>query len=198
MTRLRAPVLFVLLLGFWMLLSWRLDPLFVVMGVGSAALVTWLSRPLLDAVLGAPPEDEDRAVEHASRHVNLWHLLRYSVWLIGRLPPAGLHILRVVLDPRVPPRPGVARFRTNLSSPAARTMLATSITMVPGTMTLDVDGDEFTIHAFTPTAVADLANAATQRRIAKVFGDPPDDPPTIVWDERRLQAPVDPDDLGGR
>ncbi|MFA9432441.1 Na+/H+ antiporter subunit E [Egicoccus sp. AB-alg2] len=189
MSRLRGPVLFALLLGFWLLLSWRLDPLFLVMGVGSAALVTWLSRPLLDAVLG------DRG--RAARHVRPWYLLLYVVWLIGRLLPAGLHILRVVLDPRVPPRPGVARFRTNLASPAARTMLATSITMVPGTMTLDVDGDEFTIHAFTPTAVADLANAATQRRIARVFGDPPDDPPRIVWDERR-PSPVDPDDLGRR
>jgi len=185
MNRLRTPVLFVLLLAFWLLLSWRLDPLFLVMGVGSAALVAWLSRPLLGAVLG----DAGRA----ARHVRPGYLLLYAVWLLGRMPAAGLHILRVVLDPRVPPRPGIVRFRTNLASPAARTMLATSITMVPGTMTLDVDGDEFTIHAFTPTAVADLANAATQRRIARIFGDPPDDPPELVWEEPNPHPPMDPD-----
>jgi multicomponent Na+:H+ antiporter subunit E len=185
MSRLRAPVLFLLLFGFWLLLSWRVDLLFIAMGLGSAAIVTWLSRPLLDAVLG----DQERAAPH----VNLVWLVRYSIWLIGRLPMAGWQILRVVLDPRRSPRPGVVRFRTELASPAARTMLATSITMIPGTMTLDVNGHEFTVHAFAPNAVADLANAATQQRIAKVFGYPSQPVPELRWDAPRATAPVDPD-----
>ncbi|MFA9446900.1 Na+/H+ antiporter subunit E [Egicoccus sp. AB-alg6-2] len=184
MRSLRTLVLFVTMLAFWLLLSWRLDPLFLVLGVVSAAVVTWYSLPLLDAVLGAAK---------TRRHVHVGYLLLYVGWLLTRLPAAGVHIAHIVLDPRVPPRPGVVRFRTNLSSPAARTMLATSITMVPGTMTLDVDGAEFTVHAFTPTAVADLANAATQRRIARIFGDPPDDPPQLRWEEPRLEPPRDPD-----
>lgn len=187
----RVPVLFVVLLAFWMLLSWRLDPLFLVLGVLSAAAVTWVSRPLLDATLG-------RTDGHR-RHLHVGYLLLYVVWLLGRLPAGGAHIARIVLDPRIPPRPGIARFRTNLSSPAARTMLATSITMVPGTMTLDVRGNEFTIHAFTPTSVGDLANAATQRRIARIFGDVPDDPPEIVWEGVDLDPAMPTDEPeGGR
>jgi multicomponent Na+:H+ antiporter subunit E len=169
----RTAVLFLLLFAFWMALSGRMDPLFVVMGVVSAAAVTALSRQLLEGVLG-------RADEHP--RVNVLKLAGYLLWLLARIPAAGLHVARVVLDPRRPPRPGVVRFRTDLATPAARTLLANSITLVPGTMTLAVRDDEFTVHVFTPAAVADLANGATQRRIAAAFGHPPDEPPVMTWE----------------
>jgi multicomponent Na+:H+ antiporter subunit E len=172
----RALVLFVLLLAFWQVLSGRLDPLFITLGLLSAGAVTVLSVRLLEGVLGA-------AADHPK--VRPLQLLGYLLWLIGRLPPAGLHVARVVLDPRIPPRPGVVRFRTTLASPAARTLLANSITLVPGTMTLAVEGDEFTVHAFTPGALDDLANAATQRRIAAAFGQPGEDPPALTWEPAR-------------
>jgi multicomponent Na+:H+ antiporter subunit E len=172
----RTAVLFVLLLAFWMALSGRLDPLFVAMGVVSAAAVTALSRRLLHGVLG--PADEHPRIA-------VVRFVGYLLWLLARIPAAGFHVALVVLDPRRPPRPGVVRFRTGLASPAARTLLANSITLVPGTMTLAVQDDEFTVHAFTPAAVADLANGATQRRIAAAFGHPFDEPPVMTWEPVR-------------
>jgi multicomponent Na+:H+ antiporter subunit E len=173
MRTLRAAVLFVLLLAFWQALSARVDPLFIGLGVLSAAAGTWFGTRLIDGVLGLR---EDAAP------IDVWQLALYLVWLLGRIPPAGLAIARVVLDPRHPPRPGVMRFRTTLRSPAAKALLANSITLVPGTITLNVERDEFTVHAFTPDTVLDLATAATQRRIAKVFREPPEDPPELIWE----------------
>jgi multicomponent Na+:H+ antiporter subunit E len=173
MRTLRTLGLFALLFGFWQLLSGRLDPLFLVLGLLSAGAVTWLSTGLLEGVLG--PADE-------TERLDLLQLASYLVWLITRVPPAGFAVARVVLDPRLPPRPGVVRFRTTLSSPTARTFLANSITLVPGTMTLEVLDDEFVVHAFTPDAVSDLATAATQGRIARVFRLPPDEPPEMTWE----------------
>lgn len=173
MRSVRSVVWFLLLLAFWQALSGRLDPLFLAMGAASAAAVTRLGVPLLDGVLGT-------AGEHPRTKV--FKLLAYLLWLLARIPPAGLHVARVVLDPRLPPRPGVVRFRAGLASPAARTLLANSITLVPGTMTLAVEDDMITVHAFTPAAVADLASGATQRRIAAAFDHPPDDPPLMVWE----------------
>lgn len=172
MSKLRALMLFLALFGFWQALSGKTEPLFVTMGLVSAAALTPVSLHLLHTVLGR--------VEDA-RPVNPLALVSYLLWLLTRIPPAGASVAMTVLDPRRTARPGVVRFRTGLRSPAARTLLANSITLVPGTMTINVEDDRFTVHAFTPAAMADLANAATQRRIARIFGYPPDDPPKLEW-----------------
>jgi multicomponent Na+:H+ antiporter subunit E len=180
MRAIRTTTLFVVLSIFWLLLSGRLDALFVGMGLASAAAVTWFATRLLHGVVG--PAD-------ATPRVSLWHLTTFLVWLLLQIPPAGLVIARVVLDQRRPPRPGVVRFRTRLQNPAARTLLANAITLVPGTMTLNVEGDELTVHAFTPDAMLDLYTAATQRRIARAFREPLDDPPELVWEPIHDELP---------
>ncbi len=180
MRAIRSATLFVVLLVFWQLLSWRLDPLFIAIGVVSSVAVTWFAAQLLDGVIG--PAD-------ATPRVSLWHLTTFLAWLLLQIPPAGLVIARVVIDQRRPPRPGVVRFRTGLQSPAARTLLANAITLVPGTMTLNLDGDELTVHAFTPDAMLDLVTTETQRRIAKAFREPVDEPPVLVWEPIHDELP---------
>ena len=49
----------------------------------------------------------------------------------------------------MPIQPRLVRFRIQLPHNLARLTLATSITMTPGTITLDVQGDEFLVHALT-------------------------------------------------
>ncbi len=183
MRTLRTGVLFLLLLGFWQALSARLDPLFLTLGVLSAAAVTWSSLSLLEQVLG------DRGT---TPPISLVSLVRYAGWLLVRIIQSGIWVAVVVLDPRRPPRPGVVHFRTGLQSPAARTLLATSITLVPGTITLNVDGDEFIVHAFTPANVDDLASADAQARIARIFGVPADEPPVLRWEPIHDAPPEDP------
>jgi multicomponent Na+:H+ antiporter subunit E len=180
MRLLRTGTLFVVLLAFWQLLSWRLDPLFIAIGVVSAAGTTWFATQLLHGVIGAADE---------TPRVNLWHLTTFFGWLLLQIPPAGLVIARVVIDQGRPPRPGVVRFRTGLKSPAARTVLANAITVVPGTMTLNLEGDVLTVHAFTPAAMMDLASADTQRRIARAFREEDDDPPQLVWEPIHDELP---------
>lgn len=183
MRTLRAVTLFGLLFVFWLALSARLDPLFVVLGLLSAGVVTWLSMALLENVLGEAD---------ATPRLHLWHLLTYLVWLLARIPPAGFQVARVVLDPRRTARPGVVRFRTRLASPTARTTLANSITLVPGTMTIEVRGDLFVVHAFTPDAAADLATGAMQNRIARAFRHEHDPEPVLVWDPVHDALPEEP------
>ncbi len=183
MRALRAVTLFGLLFIFWLALSARLDPLFVVMGLVSAAVVTWLSLALLEGVLGQAD---------ATPRLHLWHLLTYLVWLIARIPPAGFQVARVVLDPRLGARPGVVRFRTRLASPTARTTLANSITLVPGTMTIEVRDEVFVVHAFNPQAAADLATGAMQNRIARAFRNEHDPEPVLIWEPVHDALPQDP------
>ena len=171
----RAIVLFLVLLAFWLLLSARFDPVFLGMGVGSAALVAWLTHPLVGKILG--PELGPAKLARRG-----WYYVVYLVWLVGRIVPAGVQVAYHVLHPRLPIEPGVLRFRTRLHSPVARTMLANSITLVPGTMTIEVDGDEFVVHAFIPSAADDLASAKLQNRIADIFLEDHEDAPYVVWE----------------
>jgi multicomponent Na+:H+ antiporter subunit E len=183
MNRMRPILLFIALMAFWTALSGRMDPLFVVMGVASALIVTRFGVPLLTEVLGAP-EDTPK--------VDLLRLALYIGWLLTRIPPAAIDVaLSIVLRSRRP-LPGVVRFRTGLHSPAARTLLANSITLVPGTMTLSVDGGEFVVHALSPRAAEGLASADVQRRIARIFRIEADAPPVMRWDPLRPELPEEP------
>ena len=173
MKLIRHLVLFGFLLGFWFALSEQYDAVFVTMGVGSAALCAWFGGRLFDTAIGHPGEHPP---------INLLWLVVYLGWLLTRIVPSAIQVAVIVLLPGRDPEPGMVRFRTQLTSPAARTMLATSITMVPGTMTVDVQDDEFTVHSFTADAADDLATAAMQRRIARVFRDDPEPEPEMIWE----------------
>ncbi len=59
---------------------------------------------------------------------------------------ANIDVARRVLSPSLPIRPGVVQVRTGLSSALGRLLLANSITLTPGTLTVDVEDDLLTIH----------------------------------------------------
>jgi multicomponent Na+:H+ antiporter subunit E len=59
---------------------------------------------------------------------------------------ANLDVAYRVLHPAMPIKPGIVKVKTTLKSEFARTLLANSITMTPGTLTVDIMGDYFYIH----------------------------------------------------
>lgn len=193
---LRILVLFLALMVFWLVLSARLDPLFLVIGVASAAWITWYTIAVLDSEVGERPDGGG---------FNPLALVTYIVWVFVRQVVSGFSLAWVVVNPKLDPQPGVFRFRTGLEAPAARTILANSITLVPGTNTIEVEGNLFTVHAFNAASAADIAEAKVQRRIARIFRVPPDDPPQLEWEplydpdvaDQRPDDDAEVDDTGG-
>ena len=141
----------------WLALSGVTALPYVVAGAVAAGIVAWMNRrdELLSDVLRRLP-----------------HLLRYAPWLLAEIVKANVAVARLVLDPRLPIDPAVVTITTRLTSPLARTTFANSITLTPGTITLDADGTALTIHAITRT-MADLAGSPMERRVAAVFGETP-------------------------
>jgi multicomponent Na+:H+ antiporter subunit E len=170
---LRHLLLFAVLLAFWQLLSGRLDPLFIAIGVVSSAVITVASGRGIERTVGS-------AAKHP--RVRVLKLVPYTWWLLIRMIASAAQIAYIVINPRVPPEPGIVRLRCDLRSPAARAVLANSITLVPGTMTLEMTEREITVHSFTPDAVEDLASAEMQNRIAAAFGDKHQEPPELHWE----------------
>jgi multicomponent Na+:H+ antiporter subunit E len=169
----RHLVLFAILLAFWQLLSGRLDPLFIGLGVVSSAVVTLAAGRGIERTIGS-------AESHP--RVRVLRLVPFALWLLQRMIASAAQIAYIVINPRVPPEPGIVRLPCELRSPAARAVLANSITLVPGTMTLEMTEHEITVHSFTPDAVEDLATAEMQNRIAAAFGDVEQRPPRLVWE----------------
>lgn len=172
-----ALLQFVALFGFWQVLSWRLDPLYITTGLIVAAAVTVVTQPLTATIVHA-----DRPAPALHRvPLLMWRFFAYLVWLAGRMLVAGVQIGRLVLDPRLPIDPVELRFRTELASPMARTVFTNSITLVPGTLCVDLDGEWVLVHALFPQAADDLLSGALQNRVAKLFDEPEQPPAVATW-----------------
>ena len=172
---LRILVQFLTLFAFWLLLSWRFTPLFLVLGLLSAAGVTAVTHRLVAATLGP-------AVDLLGLPLRVGRFAVYAVWLAGRMLAGAMQVAYDILTPGMPSDPHLLRFDTTLASPIARTMLANSISVVPGTITLEVDESTFLVHAFVPRAADDLVSATLQNRIAVLFDQETQAPPEVVWD----------------
>ncbi|RYH09426.1 Na+/H+ antiporter subunit E [Tropicimonas sp. IMCC6043] len=72
--------------------------------------------------------------------------LGYIGYFLVELAKANLSVARVVLDPALPVVPAIVKVRTRLKSPVARLLLANSITLTPGTLTVEMTGEWLYVH----------------------------------------------------
>jgi multicomponent Na+:H+ antiporter subunit E len=155
------PVRFLLVflgcLVFWFVLAGHFEVLDVVMAVLASAAVARVNRrdEALSEMLARMPG-----------------LLAYAPWLLREIWTANVQVVKLVLDPSLPIDPVVIQVPMRYSSDLARTTFANSITLTPGTITLDVDGDTLIVHAITRAGAADLLAGTMARRVGRVFGDP--------------------------
>jgi len=81
----------------------------------------------------------------------------------------------------MPIRPGLLRFNTKLRSQTGQIILANSITLTPGTITVDFQDGTYTIHALVPDAAATLVDAKMQSKIEGMFGEREETTTDIRW-----------------
>lgn len=156
-----ALALFVL----WLVLSGKFDAFHVSAGAVSALCVALGTRRLL-----LLPPDIGPPGTHPANVLPL-RFLTYVAWLSWEIVVSSLHVAYVVLHPKMPIQPRLLRFHTSFPHVLAQLTLATSITLTPGTVTLDVDDDEFLVHALTDTSAHGLEpnGGAMHRRVAALF-----------------------------
>lgn len=146
--------LFVASLGFYLLLGgW--STFNAVTGLLTAGLVAGAFHRV---TFPTPPILPDNLVTAA-------RAMAYAPYLFYEIVKANFEIAAVILNPRLPIEPGIARFRCSLDSDVARTVLANSITLTPGTLTVDVAGDVFYVHRLVQPAGAE----SLARAVAFVF-----------------------------
>lgn len=93
--------------------------------------------------------------------------LTYWPWLVWEIVKSAWGVTRVVLDPRLPISPTMTLVKAGQSTAAGRATYANSITLTPGTITVGVSGDTFTIHALVREGALDLEDGGMDRRVTR-------------------------------
>lgn len=156
---------FFAMLFFWIVMSGKFDWFHLGMGVISSALVAGLSNDLLF---------EGHSKKLVPNVIKFALFLRYVMWLARQIVRANLHIagLSLSLFPKKHLDPHIVKFRTSLKTDFARFVLANSITLTPGTVTVRIENDIFYVHAITRRSAGDLTGdgpGEMERWVAWVF-----------------------------
>jgi multicomponent Na+:H+ antiporter subunit E len=148
----------VALFAFWLLLSGMFTPFLLGAGAASAVAIALLSRRM---------EIADR--EGLPVHVTL-AALTYWPWLVKEILRAGWQVARIVVDPRLPVSPALVRFRPSQRTTVGLVTHANSITLTPGTVTVEAGHDGFLVHALTQEGADGLAGSEMDRRVSRFEG----------------------------
>jgi multicomponent Na+:H+ antiporter subunit E len=131
----RYLALFILTFLFWLLLTFDLSVTNIIVGA-SAALITSLIFARYFYT---------RLYKFLQPQRYFWFLI-YLVILIWECIKANFDVAYRVLHPAMPIKPGIVKVKLDLQSGFARAMLANSITMTPGTITVDIIDDYIYVH----------------------------------------------------
>lgn len=124
-----------LLLGIWMALVWSIHPADVIAGFLISFVIVLLFSDIFPV--------EIFKMFHPVRM--FWFLLYIPVFFWAVIK-SNLDVTYRVLHPEIPIRPGIVKVKTTLKSEIAKTFLANSITLTPGTLTVDFIDDNLYVH----------------------------------------------------
>ena len=131
----RYLALFILTFGFWLLLTLDLSLPNLLVGAAAALISSLLFTKYFF----------HRVVKFVQPVRYFW-LLVYLVIFTWECIKANFDVAYRVLHPAMPIRPAIVKVKLELQSDFARTMLANSITMTPGTISVDIIEDELFVH----------------------------------------------------
>ncbi len=154
----RFILLYILLLSFWLLLSTYLDWFHLTFGLISTLLVSLFTYDMVFV-------NEDRG----NNFKKLIRFISYLPWLLYQIVLSNVDVAKRVLDPKMPIDPVMITFDSGLKTDLSRTILANSITLTPGTVTVDIDDNTFVIHALAKKLGDDLLEGAMEKKVAHVF-----------------------------
>jgi multicomponent Na+:H+ antiporter subunit E len=156
----RVASLAIALYAFWLLLSGHTDAFLL----GAGALVA-----VAIAFAG-------RWFGYADREGHPVELIlagfRYWPWLLAEIAKSAFAVARIILTPSLPIAPRMVTLRAGPRTAVGMVTYANSITLTPGTITVDVDRHDrrLVVHALTAEGAAGLAAGVMDRRVITFEG----------------------------
>jgi multicomponent Na+:H+ antiporter subunit E len=144
-----------LLLAVWYVLSGRFDVLHFGTGVVAAVVIAFTFRGVPDTT-----------------RVNAGRMLAFLPWLLLQIIISNLRVARSVLSPRMPIRPTFISHEPGVVGDRALTLLGASVTLTPGTLTVDIRPDEIFVHALDAQSAHDMREGVMAARVERIFEEP--------------------------
>jgi len=156
---LHAAGTFVVLFGFWLLLSGYFTAFLIAAGAASALASVLLARRM--GII----DDESHPL-----HLGLRALFSYWPWLAKEIVKSAWNVSWRILHPRLPISPTLVRFRPSQQTELGLVIHANSITLTPATIAVEVGRNEFLVHALTAEGAASLAGSEMDCRVTAMEG----------------------------
>ena len=148
----KAMALFV----FWVLLSASFELIHLGLGLICSIAVAWINS------------DRSPFVPK----FRLWFRAPlYLPWLFYKIIQSSLHLSKLNLHPALPIDPRLISVESKLHHHAAVVLLGNSITLTPGTITVEVDRNNLMVHALDKVLCEDVESRQIESKIADIFKD---------------------------
>jgi multicomponent Na+:H+ antiporter subunit E len=148
----------VLLALFWLLLSGIYQPLIVAFGVVSVLLVIYVLKRMDET------DSEPKPVASGAR------ICRYFIWLTGEIVASSIHVTKLVWGNPRNLSPSLAKVSVAQVPDKVRVLYANSITLTPGTLSVDIENDEITVHALQSKSIDELKQGEMENKITSIWG----------------------------
>ena len=149
--------MFIALFLFWLVFNGRFTVEIAVFGLVLSAAILWFMCKFMDYSL----EKDFRIVRKS-----LW-MIKYVLILITEIAKANVGVLKILLSVRYEKEPVLVSFHTDLKSRAARVILANSITLTPGTITVNLMDDYYEVHCLDKSLAAGLDSSIFVKQLKK-------------------------------
>lgn len=151
----------IIMFAFWILLSGEFSLVLILSGIISSLFVAYMSHDLLIGKVG---------IRFGAR--GFFRFIKYLPWLFWQIILSNVDLVYRTLHPAMPIDPQIIEFDTKLESDIGIAMLANSITLTPGTVTIAAHKNgKFIVHAIATEPAETLLEGDMQARIKKVEGD---------------------------
>lgn len=153
---------FISLMIFWIVLSGLLDAIHIGMGVVTVIGVLYVNYQLKSHKFF----DDDMS---DLKELRFGRAVYYVGWLFVQIVLAGFHVMSLILRPKMPLQTTILSFKVDLPSAHARMILGNSISLTPGTLTIDIVKDTFTVHSLDRTSYESISSDIMPRQVLKLF-----------------------------
>ena len=148
--------LFLTLAVFWLLNSGHYTPLIMSLGLISIVLVLYIAHRM-------------DVVDHESQPLLLQRRIpSYHLWLTKEIILANITVVKHIWLGNETISPVLAVIKAHQKTDMGKVIYANSITLTPGTVSIDLEGEVITVHALNDDSAADLLSGEMNRRVCKV------------------------------
>lgn len=150
--------MFILFFIIWVIFNGQLTLEIALFGVAISAVMYWfickffgysLKRELLNIKLSG-------------------YVIKYLAVLVWEIIKANIQVVKLIGTARYELEPALVTFHTELKTESARVLLANSITLTPGTITVSLDGDEYMVHCLDKSLGAGIDKSVFVEMLTKM------------------------------